>query len=166
MSTANTIRAGAALAATFTALALAAPGLVEDEGWVTVTYADPAHGAALPTACAGVTGAKYGVQADRRYTQAQCEAMTAKAMLDHAIAIQGCLPPVLPSKTHAALIRFTYNVGPGAACKSTMFQKARAGDLRGACAEIPKWVYSNKKVWPGLVKRRTRERALCDEGLR
>lgn len=166
MSTANTIKAGAALAAMFSALALAAPGLVEDEGWVTVTYNDPAHGAALPTACAGVTGAKYGVQAGRRYSPAECEAMTAKAMLDHAIAIQNCLPPALPSKTHAAFIRFTYNVGPGAACKSTMFKKARAGDLRGACAEIPKWKYAAGREFPGLVKRRTRERALCDEGLR
>lgn len=166
MSAANAIRAGAALAAMFSALALAAPGLVEDEGWVTVTYNDPAHGAALPTACAGVTGAKYGVKPDARYTAEKCQAMTAQAMLDHAIAIQGCLPATMPAKTHAAFIRFTYNVGSGAACKSTMFAKARAGDLRGACAEIPKWKYAAGREFPGLVKRRTRERALCDEGLR
>lgn len=161
----NSVKAGAGIAALFGALALAAPGLVQDEGWVTVTYDDPAHGAALPTVCAGVTGAKYGVKAGKRYTQAECEAMTAQAMLDHALAIQTCVPASLPLKTHAALIRFTYNVGPGAACKSTMFRKARAGDLRGACAEIPKWVYAGGRTFPGLVKRRTHERAMCDAGV-
>ena len=157
--------AGASIAALFAALSIAAPGLVRDEGWVTVTYNDPAKGASLPTVCAGVTGAKYGVQAGKSYSQAECEAMTARAMLDHAIAIQSCVPGNLPTKTHAAFIRFTYNVGAGAACSSTMMRKARAGDLRGACAEIPKWVYAGGKIWPGLVKRRTYERALCDEGL-
>lgn len=157
--------AGASLAALFAALSLAAPGLVHDEGWVTVTYDDPAHGAALPTACAGVTGAKYGVQAGRRYSRAECEAMTARAMLDHALAIQQCTPAGLPAKTHAAFIRFTYNVGAPRTCASTMMKKARAGDLGGACAEIPKWVYAGGKVWPGLKRRRTLERAMCDEGL-
>ncbi|MET3526187.1 glycoside hydrolase family protein [Phenylobacterium koreense] len=99
--------AGASIAGLFAALSIAAPGLVRDEGWVTVTYDDPAHGAALPTACAGVTGAKYGVKAGKRYSQAECEAMTARAMLDHALAIQHCTPAGLPTKTHAAFIRFT-----------------------------------------------------------
>jgi lysozyme len=43
-----------------------------------------------------------------------------------------------------------------------MMVKARAGDLRGACAEIPKWSYAGGRVFPGLVKRRIRERAMCD----
>lgn len=166
MSTAtNAIRAGASLAGIFGALALAAPGLVEDEGWVTASYDDPAHGAALPTACAGVTGAKYGVQSGKRFSQSECEAMTAKAMLDHALAIQHCTPAGLPLKTHAAFIRFTYNVGATKTCSSTLMKKARAGDLRGACAEIPKWKFAAGREFPGLVKRRTRERALCDAGL-
>lgn len=100
MSTAsNAIRAGVSLAAIFGALALAAPGLVEDEGWVRASYNDPAHGAALPTACAGVTGAKYGVQVGKRYSEAECEAMTAQAMLDHALAIQHCTPTGLRTTT-------------------------------------------------------------------
>jgi lysozyme len=157
-------RAGLMLTGMFAALSLASVGLIEDEGWVTVTYDDPAHGAALPTACAGVTG--KGVVAGKRYSQAECEAMTAKAMLEHALAIQGCLPVLeLPTQTHAAFIRFTYNVGGPRACASTMFQKARAGDLKGACEQIPKWVYAAGRQFPGLVKRRTRERAMCDAGL-
>jgi lysozyme len=151
------------LTAVFAALSVASAGLIEDEGWVTVTYDDPAYGAALPTACAGVTG--KGVVAGKRYSQAECEALTAKAMLEHALAIQGCIPGGLPTKTHAALIRFTYNVGAPKACSSTMFAKVRAGDLAGACAEIPKWKYAAGRVFPGIVKRRTRERAMCDEGL-
>lgn len=161
--TSNAVKAGASLAAIFGALAVAAPGLVEDEGWVTTTYPDPAHGAALPTVCAGVTG--KGVVAGRKYSQAECEAMTAKAMLEHALAIQPCIPANLPTGFHGSLIRFTYNVGAPKACASTMFKKVRAGDLRGACAEMPKWVYAGGRQFPGLVKRRGRERAQCDAGL-
>lgn len=166
MTTANNaMKAGVSLAALFGALSIAAPGLVDDEGWVTVTYDDVAHGSALPTACGGVTGAKYGVQAGKRYSQTECEAMTARAMLDHALAIQHCTPAGLPTQTHAAFIRFTYNVGATKTCSSTLMKKARAGDLRGACAEIPKWKFAAGREFPGLVKRRVRERALCDAGL-
>ena len=161
----NAVKAGASLAAIFAACAVAAPGLVEDEGWVTTSYPDPAHGWKVPTACGGVTGAKYGVEARKTYSEEACVAMTARAMLDHALAIQHCTPPNLPTPTHAAIIRFTYNVGPAATCKSTLMRKARAGDLRGACAEMPKWVYAAGKAFPGLVKRRGRERFQCDAGL-
>lgn len=157
--------AGASLAAIFGALAIASPALIEDEGWVTVTYDDPVHGAALPTACGGITGAKYGITPGRRFTQAECVDITARAYLDHALAIQRCIPADLPLKMHASFIRFTVNLGGPRTCGSTMIAKANRGDLRGACAEIPKWKYAGGKVFPGIVKRRTRERAMCDAGV-
>lgn len=157
--------AGASLAAIFGALAIASPALIEDEGWVTVTYDDPVHGAALPTACGGITGAKYGIVAGRKFTQRECVEITARAYLDHALAIQHCIPADLPLNMHAAFIRFTVNLGAPKTCGSTMIAKANRGDLRGACAEIPKWKYAGGTVWPGLVKRRTRERDMCDRGV-
>lgn len=160
------VRAGASLAALFGALAIASPALIEDEGWVTTTYDDPVYGAALPTACGGITGAKYGIVAGRRFTEQECVAITARAYLDHALDIQKCTPPNLPLKTHAAFIRFTVNLGATKTCGSTMMAKARAGDLVGACAEMPKWVYAGGRQFPGLVKRRGRERAMCEEGVR
>ena len=166
MSTAsNAMKAGTALAAIFGALAIASPALIEDEGWVTVTYDDPAHGAKLPTACGGITGKKYGIVAGRKFTQEECVAITARAYLDHALDIQHCVPPDLPQQTHAAFIRFTVNLGAPRTCGSTMMAKARAGDLRGACAEIPRWKYAGGIILPGIPKRRTRERAMCEAGL-
>lgn len=157
------IAAGASLAGIFGALALASPELIKDEGWVTVTYPDPVYGDKIPTACGGITGAKYGITPGRVFTQQECVAITARAYLDHALAIQGCIPPGLPLQTHAAFIRFTVNLGPAATCRSTMIKKANAGDLKGACAEIPKWSYAGGK--PILLPRRTRERAMCDAGV-
>lgn len=157
--------AGGSLAAIFAALAVAAPALIQDEGWVNASYPDPVYGDKLPTACGGITGAKYGITAGRVFTQEQCVAITARAYLDHALDIQGCIPPNLPVQTHAAFIRFTVNLGASRTCASTMLKKARAGDLKGACAEIPKWKYAGGKVLPGIVKRRVRERAMCEAGL-
>lgn len=160
------LAAGASLAAIFGALAVASPALIEDEGWVTYTYPDPVYGNKLPTGCGGITGAKYGIVAGRVFTQEECVAITARAYLDHALAIQSCLPPSLPRYTHAAFIRVTVNLGPTKTCASTMFRKAREGDLKGACAEIPRWVYAGGKVFPNIIPRRTRERAMCDAGLK
>lgn len=161
----NAMKAGATLASIFGALAIAAPALIQDEGWVTATYPDPVLGARLPTACGGITGARYGITSGRVFSQEQCVAITARAYLEHALDIQRCTPADLPLKMHGAMIRFTVNLGAAKTCKSTMFAKARAGDLRGACAEIPKWKYAGGKVLPGIVKRRVRERAMCDEGV-
>lgn len=164
MSASNALKAGATLAGIFGALAIASPALIQDEGWVTATYDDPVHGSALPTACGGITGKKYGIVAGRKFTQEECVAITAKAYLDHALDIQHCTPPNLPLNTHAAFIRFTVNLGAPKTCASTMMAKARAGDLRGACAEIPKWRFAGGAVNRGIVLRRTRERAMCDAG--
>jgi len=163
MATSPRVAAGVSLAAIFGALAIASPELIKDEGWVTVTYDDPVHGAKLPTACGGITGAKYGITAGRKFTQEECVAITARAYLDHALDIQHCIPEKLPLKTHAAFIRFTVNLGATKTCGSTMLKKARAGDLRGACAEIPRWSYAGGKSI--LLPRRTRERAMCDDGV-
>lgn len=157
------IAAGASLAAIFGALAIASPELIKDEGWVTATYPDPVHGDKVPTACGGITGAKYGITKGRVFTQRECEAITARAYLDHALDIQHCVPANLPVKTHAAFIRFTVNIGATKTCSSTMMKKARAGDLKGACAEMPKWKFAGGKSI--LLPRRTRERAMCDAGL-
>lgn len=165
MSAAAARMAAVSLAGIFSALAIASPALIEDEGWVTATYPDPVHGNKVPTACGGITGAKYGITVGRVFTQQECVAITARAYLDHALDIQGCVPAGLPEQTHAAFIRFTVNLGAPRTCASTMLKKARAGDLRGACAEIPKWKYAGGVIFPGITKRRVRERAMCDAGL-
>jgi lysozyme len=159
----SALRAGLGLAALFGACSLAAVGLVEDEGWLTRAYPDPAR-PELATACAGVTGPQ--IKAGAVYSDDACVALTAQALLEHAVAIRPCLPAEIPTETHAAFIRFAYNVGPSAFCGSTLSRKARAGDLKGACAELDRWTKAAGRTWLGLVKRRSRERLQCEAGLK
>jgi len=168
-----TAAAGASIAGLFAALSLAAPGLVEDEGWILNAYADPVS---ITTACAGVTG--KNVKPGVTYTQEECVALSSRAMLDHAIAIRRCIPADnLPTPIYASFIRFAYNAGSDGFCKTNAARKASAGDLAGACRAIqladdgrPVWVWATKPdgtrvQLPGLVRRRGAERKLCDEGV-
>ncbi len=75
---------GQKLALLFSALSLGAAGLVTSEGWVLTGYPDPVHGAKVPNACAGVTD---GVVLGKVYTEGECIAMIAQAMLKHAAPI-------------------------------------------------------------------------------
>jgi len=152
-------RSAAKVAAVLMASAVAIPGLVKFEGWVNRTYKDPVS---IATDCVGNTkGAVMGVIR----TDAECEQRLIEAAIEHGMKIAPCLPETLPTETRAAFISFAYNVGAAKACGSTMFRKAKAGDLEGACAELSKWVYAGSRRMQGLVNRRVHERALCEQGL-
>lgn len=62
-----------------------------------------------------------------------------------------------------AYVSWAYNVGTGAACKSTLVRKLRQTppDYAGACAELLKWTKAGGRELPGLVKRRQDEYRLC-----
>lgn len=66
-----------------------------------------------------------------------------------------------------ALLSFAYNEGLGAPTLhgkgllgSTLFHKHKIGDHAGAAAEFPKWDRQAGHVLPGLLRRRTAERAI------
>ena len=60
-----------------------------------------------------------------------------------------------------AYVSWSYNVGTGAACKSSLVRKLKAGDYPGACAELLRWDRAGGKVLPGLTKRRQAEYQQC-----
>lgn len=60
-----------------------------------------------------------------------------------------------------AIVSWAYNVGPQAACKSTLVRKLKAGDYAGACAELLRWDKFQGKPLPGLTKRRQDEHRQC-----
>jgi lysozyme len=131
------------------------------EGLRTVAYRDPVG---IPTVCFGETG---GVHMGDHYTVAECKAMLGDRLVEMERGMAACLdhPDAIPNETYAAFLSFTYNVGTGAFCRSTLAHKANAGDLAGACDELLKWTRAGSVVLPGLVKRRQQERALCRKGL-
>lgn len=148
------------VAAVLAAAAVSVPLIATWEGTIKVGYRDPVG---IPTSCTGHTGPDAIV--GRRYTDEECAAQLASDAVKHGLEISHCLPESLPVQTRAAFTSFAFNVGTAKFCSSTLAKKARAGDLRGACAELSKWTYAGGRVLPGLVKRRADERAMCERGL-
>lgn len=62
-----------------------------------------------------------------------------------------------------AYISWVYNVGSGAACKSTLVKKLKQNppDYTGACNELLKWDYFQGKPLRGLTIRRQEENKKC-----
>lgn len=118
----------------------------------------------VPTICYGST---RGVKIGQRATAAECDSMFAADLIRHETDMRACLkhPDDLTDPTYVAILSYTYNVGGGAACASTLYAKLNAGDVRGACDQLPRWVRDNGRVIPGLVNRRVSERDLCLSGL-
>ena len=114
------------------------------------------------TVCYGET---KGVRPGDRYSKAQCDAMLAREIVAYEAALDRCLKTPVPGAMKMALVSWTYNVGAGAACRSTLVRKANAGDLAGACDQLPRWNKAGGRVWGGLVNRRGAERAMCHQAL-
>lgn len=147
------------IAAVLAAAALAVPTIAVHEGYVPKGYLDPVG---IPTAGWGHTG---GIVVGKIYTEDQLEAWLASDAVTHGLEISRCLPAELPVETRAAFTSFAFNIGSARFCSSGLARKARAGDIRGACDELSKWIYAKGRVLPGLVTRRRQERALCLSGL-
>lgn len=116
------------------------------------------------TACYGET---KNIRPGMSFTKAQCDQMLAKRLVEFETGMRRCLksPDTIPDKPYLAFLSLSYNVGNGAFCKSTLVQKANAGDLRGACNELLKWNRAGGIVWKGLDRRRKAENKMCLEGL-
>lgn len=129
------------------------------EGRSLLAYLDPVG---IPTICEGVT---RGVRLGQTKTPAQCDALLQQEL---AIAMAGVDRNVVkpqPETRRAALASFVYNVGEPQFKTSTLLRKLNAGDARGACAELSRWVYAKGQKLQGLVNRRAAERELCEVGL-
>ncbi|MGJ7506776.1 lysozyme [Variovorax sp. GT1P44] len=145
-----------------TALAIILPVTARFEGLRFHAYADPAHGWKVPTICYGHTkGVKRGDVA----TQAQCDAWLREDM-EAAMADVGRVVAVeLSPNELAAYGDFVFNAGLTNFRTSTMLRKLNAGDRRGACAELSRWVYAADIRLPGLVNRRAVVRDICERNL-
>lgn len=133
------------------------------EGRRYVAYRD--SGGVL-TVCDGHTGAD--IIAGKRYSDAECDAILKVDILAHERRMLDCAPELatVPPKTYIALNDWAFNVGTGAACKSSLIASVKAGNLAGACRKLSDWVYVKHVYVKGLANRRVSERALCLEGLK
>lgn len=129
------------------------------EGLSLTAYLDPIK---IPTACFGET---KNIRMGMKFTRTDCDKMLLDRLIEHEDGMLACTKVPMPDTRHIALLSFTYNVGVGAYCGSTLVRKLNAGDIVGACDELSKWNKAGGIVWSGLVKRRTIEREWCMKGL-
>lgn len=129
------------------------------EGEHRKVYIDPVG---IPTVCVGETG--RAVVLGKTYTPEECARLYVDSLNIAARHVEKCTPDV-PDGMKPALISFTFNVGGGAYCRSTLARKANAGDMVGACKELLRWTYAGGRQLPGLVARRKAEADLCLQGI-
>lgn len=135
------------------------------EGLRQTAYLDPVG---IPTICFGET---RGVKLGQVKTRSECDALLIGSLVRHEKGMVKCLnnSQILPDKTYGAFLSFTYNVGVGAFCKSTLARLANQDRLIAACRQLPRWtkvtIGQRKVELRGLVKRRNAEMAMCLEGV-
>lgn len=149
------------------ALALASAIAIPAEGLRQWAYDDIANPTLL-TVCYGHTG---NVDKTKVYSLDECKALLDKDMTHALNTVDRCAPG-LPVQTLAAFADAAYNLGPAIACdtrKSTAARMLQAGDVRGACMQLPRWnkarVLGAAVELPGLTKRRSAEKELCLKGI-
>jgi lysozyme len=97
----------------------------------------------------------------KTYTHAECNALALSNVTAHGEGLLNCVAVRLNQNQYDALVSWTFNVGVGAACGSTLVRKLNRGDYPGACNELLRWDMAGGKHVRGLTNRRKAERELC-----
>lgn len=116
------------------------------------------------TACYGET---KGIRPGMTFTRQQCEDKLLKRVAeDYYRPLTQCIADFdrKPVEWQAAAISVTYNIGTGAACKSTFARYARAGQVKESCHAMTMYNRAGGRVVQGLVNRRAAELKLCLRG--
>jgi lysozyme len=143
---------------------LASAGMVatikHDEGRRHQPYLDIVN---VITVCDGITGPD--VIPSKTYTDAECNALTVKALEAHGSQLLDCIHVRVTQTMFDAFLGLAYNVGVSATCKSTAIRLLNAGRYQEACDAMLKWNRAGGQVVRGLTLRRERERAQCIKGI-
>ena len=141
------------------ALGIAAALITSFEGTRHHAYPDQIG---VTTICVGHT---HGVKPGDTATQIQCDKYLVDDLAESYATVKNHLTHPQPDTRVAALVDFTYNVGAGTFIRSSVLRKINAGDIRGGCDALKKYVFAGGRRLPGLVRRRIAERELCLKGL-
>lgn len=144
------------------ALSLSAAALIGIAGWE--RYRADAY---LPTPDDVPTigwGSTAGVQMGQRTTPDRALVQLLADAQRHERELRACIGDVeLHQHEWDAYVSWAFNIGTGAACRSTLVRKLKASppDYAGACSELLRWNKQAGRVLPGLIKRRQAEYQLC-----
>ncbi|MBX4962491.1 lysozyme [Rhizobium binae] len=132
------------------------------EGLRQHAYPDPATQGQPWTICYGSTN---GVKPGEYKTLEQCKALLSLELQHYANGIERCVTAPLPDARFVALTSFAYNVGVRAACGSSAVRLINQGRTAEGCEALLKWNRAAGITFPGLTRRRQKERQFCLEGI-
>jgi lysozyme len=125
------------------------------EGIRTTAYLDTGG---VPTICVGhTTGVKLGQTA----TADQCNRWLKEDLNTAAVAVLRNVHVPINQNELDAYSSFVFNVGERQFRNSTLLKMLNAGDHKGACTQLMRWVYDNGKKLKGLERRRVAEYRVC-----
>jgi lysozyme len=97
-----------------------------------------------------------------RYTEAECDAITSHEVIKTLTIVAGCIGRPLKEHEWEAIGSWSYNVGPTAACRSTLVRRINEGAPASVwCRELLKWDRAGGRKVRGLTRRREAEYKVC-----
>lgn len=109
------------------------------------------------TVCYGSTNV-----AMREYTADECRAVLEDEAFVYLQGVASCIHQPMTTNQLAAITSWTYNVGVGAACKSTLVSLINAGRPPIEwCGQLLRWDYAGGRKVKGLTNRRKAEYEVC-----
>lgn len=141
-------------------ISMATPFIAQWEGKRNAAYLDTLASPAIWTVCYGHTG-RYAYQG-AYYSDAQCAEILKQDVGMHWEGLSKCISrDDVPVSVQASALELAFNVGVGAACKSTMVRRINSGKWMDACGELGKWVKAAGRTVRGLVNRRNASEEMC-----
>lgn len=139
-------------------------GKVLDRGGFHIAYLDTVG---VPTIGYGST---RGVRMGMRMHEDEAKALLIQEIAEYRSGFHGALTlntlnTSLPLRRDVAGTSLTYNIGIGAATRSTFVRRLNKGDIEGACDALTWFNKGGGRVILGLVRRRSEERLECLAGL-
>jgi lysozyme len=111
-------------------------------------------------------GHTAGVTPARDITEREAATNLVADVLGTERRLAVCAPVDMPQYVYDAVVSFAFNVGTGAACRSTLVYFLNEKKWKQACNQLPRWVYVRGVKSTGLENRRQRERDYCLKGAR
>lgn len=106
-------------------------------------------------------GHTAGVTPKQDITERDAAVNLVADVLNVEARLAACAPVAMPPSVYDALVSFAFNVGPGAACRSTLVSLINRKQWAQACDQLSRWIYVKGARNAGLENRRAREKAYC-----
>lgn len=130
----------------------------EFEGFSSKPYICPAGYATIGWGSTRYADGRLVTLKDTPITKDEADALLNRDLLNFYKSVATLCPGILGYVgVSAAILDFTYNLGPARLKASTLRRRINDGNFDEAKLELAKWVRGGGRVLPGLVRRRAAE---------